>query len=747
MTDSGQNSDRVLQPDQFLVCGLGSVGQHCVAILKDFGVVVHAIESVLPGEWEIPQIPDYLTSFVVGDCRHTEMLEQCKIRQCRAVLLVTADERVNIEAGLAARSLNPHVRLVVRSAKENLNYLLGQQLGNYVAFEPTQLSAPAFAFAALNSETIGFFSINQFLFQVVQRWVPAHHRWLNRSGLYDLNTRYRRVLTSHRTLKEEEDGYLQIFHQWEPDKRIELGDRITTIELVQGESQSLIQSPSPRSHTQRLDASVGSVGLKSLSRRIKQLQHLRQHWNTFWNRQPGQTSWWQALGCRVRQVWHDRYQQQIWRVLLLCGFTVLTLMVWGTVLFWFHHPNMNGLEAFYATAVLLLGGYGDLFGAIDQALAIPWALRLFALGLTLAGTAFVGVLYALLTERLLTLRFQFFSPRLPLPERDHVVVIGLGRVGRRVADLLKTFRQPLVVVTDAPFDEALRSQMPIVEGSVNQALTRVNLSTARSLVSVTDAEMDNLEVALMARAANPNTGLVIRTYHRRFRDTVARLFPYTQVLCASELAAEAFAAAAFGENVVGLFRLDHHTIIVTDYQIESGDTLNGLLLAEVAYGYGVVPIYHEREKQQSSTPMPSDDVQLQVGDRMVVLATIQGLKWIEQGKMYPRQWQIWVEHALNADALFEGANEIACISGCSMGVARNLMEQLPALVPVSLYKHQALRLARKLHKVQVVARAIPTPNQSSTQDPAQAANNVEIAWSVAANAASTSSAETIKGGT
>ena len=30
--------------DQFLVCGLGSLGQHCVITLKEFGVKVSGIE-------------------------------------------------------------------------------------------------------------------------------------------------------------------------------------------------------------------------------------------------------------------------------------------------------------------------------------------------------------------------------------------------------------------------------------------------------------------------------------------------------------------------------------------------------------------------------------------------------------------------------------------------------------------------------------------------------------------------------
>jgi len=39
--------------DHFLVCSLGSMGQHCVKLLKEFGVTVVAINISQPGSWEV----------------------------------------------------------------------------------------------------------------------------------------------------------------------------------------------------------------------------------------------------------------------------------------------------------------------------------------------------------------------------------------------------------------------------------------------------------------------------------------------------------------------------------------------------------------------------------------------------------------------------------------------------------------------------------------------------------------------
>lgn len=144
----------------FLVCGLGSLGQNCVVSLKKFQVPVIAIEPEKSSQpWEIPQLLLLLDDIIFGDCRHSETLQRAKIAKCRAALIVTSNEKTNAETAIAIRQLNPRTRLVVRSSKENLNILLGEQLGNFIAYEPIQLPASAFALAALGSQILGLFSL------------------------------------------------------------------------------------------------------------------------------------------------------------------------------------------------------------------------------------------------------------------------------------------------------------------------------------------------------------------------------------------------------------------------------------------------------------------------------------------------------------------------------------------------------------------------------------------------------------
>jgi len=146
--------------------------------------------------------------------------------------------------------------------------------------------------------------------------------------------------------------------------------------------------------------------------------------------------------------------------------------------------------------------------------------------------------------------------------------------------------------------------------------------------------------------------------------------------------------------------------MIMDYTIGIDDTLNGLLLAEVAYGYGVVPVSLQRSPTSPKVLFPSDEERLQPGNSLVVLASINGVKRIERNELNPRTWQVRLEQASSVEARFEGANAIARLSGCSIGAARDLIANLPGVVPVILYKHQAFQLVHTLARMRVKAEAI-----------------------------------------
>lgn len=647
-----------VETGKFLVCGLGSLGQYCVSILKEFGASVNAIELQPIALWQIPEIPDLIDQLFVGDCCQPSLLEEVRISQYRAILLVTSDERVNIEAAFAIRSLDPTVRLIVRSAQDNLNEVLSYQLGNFAAFEATQLPASSFALAALATETRGFFALGEYLLRVVRITIDRQHSWCDRRLLYELDSSTRRLLTHARANQSPP----QAFYQWEPNAKVEAGDSIVYLEIL----DRLSESSSDRERSKRASPQWSIEQFKQTAIRI----------------------------------WREGTQTQ--RVAIVSTATMFFLFIVAAIFYKLYDPTLTPQEAINIALVLIIGGFDNLFGQFHLQFPMPWWLHLFSFLLTIAGTVFTGILYAILTERILVSRFQF-TRRRPIPESDHVVIVGLGRVGQRVATLLEDMKQPSVGIHATTPEPGLPLQIPIIVDNLKSALSKVNLAEAKSVLAVTDDEVLNLEVALRAQVINPDANLIIRTFKPSFQQNVARLLPKARVLGAYALAAEAFTAAAFGENILNLFRLNDRTLLVTEYTIEADDHLAGLLLSEIAYGYEVIPVLHQKADGQIK-PLPNQDVRLQVNDRLVVIASILGLKRIERGEALARSSYVFVEKAMSQDAAFDGTSAIARITGCDMSTARSLMGQLPSPLELALYPQQAQRLVRELGKVQVMAR-------------------------------------------
>ncbi|MDJ0735522.1 MAG: NAD-binding protein [Nostocaceae cyanobacterium] len=660
--------------NNFLVCGLGSLGQYCAIVLKEFGVKVGAIDRRQCIDWEIPELPDLLDEVIVGDCRQIKVFQGAKIEDYQVILLVTSDEQVNIQAAFTARLLHPQIRLVIRSGKYNLNQLLSQNLGNFVALEPSQLAASAFALAAVGSETLACFSLDEELIQVVQRRIQRGDYWCNQRQMYELNSHLRRILS----YSSPDTQTTNKFYEWEPEHRLQEGDTIVYVE--RGKQLT---------------------SLKPVVKFKPKVSNFHWNWQKLIDKISGTN-----LKLQILNFWHSIELQSYQRVILICGITVLLLGFTSVITYRLFYPQVNFLDAFHATASLLLGGYGDVFGGVKLEDAIPVWLHLFSLGLALAGTAFIGVLYAMLTENLLSARFQFLIRRPPIPKRNHVILIGLGGLGQGIAQFLQEFKQPLVVIDNQELERSMLPQIPLVTGDIIHALDKVNLPHAKSIIVATDDQMINLEIGLIAHNINSQAWLVIRMLDLNFSETSGQLLPYAKVLCTEVLAAEAFVAAAFGENILSLFHSHNQTVLVTEYNIASDDTLQGLLLAEVAYGYGVVPILYQKSTRRLPKWMPADDIRLRVGDRLVVLATIEGIKSIEQGNLASTDWQVRVEKAIGINSTFEGAITIARIAGFSLAMATRVMEQLPVILPKALYKHQAHRLVHELNKVQVVARLL-----------------------------------------
>jgi Trk K+ transport system NAD-binding subunit len=121
-----------------------------------------------------------------------------------------------------------------------------------------------------------------------------------------------------------------------------------------------------------------------------------------------------------------------------------------------------------------------------------------------------------LVERLIGRNLTGLLGRRAVPRSDHVVVVGLGQVGLRLCRLLRDCGISVVAIDDQPDGEnvghARRVGLPVVigRGADPSLLRRLSLDSALALAAVTADDLQNIKVALSARAEASALRIVLR---------------------------------------------------------------------------------------------------------------------------------------------------------------------------------------------------------------------------------------------
>src|SRR4029453_9440542 len=113
---------------------------------------------------------------------------------------------------------------------------------------------------------------------------------------------------------------------------------------------------------------------------------------------------------------------------------VLVLAVTGIAIFWlFSEQHLDLIDAVYFTVTIMTTtGFGDIH--LRNA---PPPLQLYGVALMLSGTAALAILFALITDALISARLaRVLGANIPRGLHDHVVVCGLGNIGFRMVEQL-----------------------------------------------------------------------------------------------------------------------------------------------------------------------------------------------------------------------------------------------------------------------------------------------------------------------
>ncbi len=246
-------------------------------------------------------------------------------------------------------------------------------------------------------------------------------------------------------------------------------------------------------------------------------------------------------------------------------------------------------------------------------------------------------------DSVIRLAFLVFTRKQNLPEwnrmlaslcRNHVVVIGVGKVGYQVIRGLIDLRESIVAIEQsgaAPFlGELFDRGIPVIQGNARMAtvLEQANVRQARAVIVTTSDDLTNLDAAITARELNAGARIVIRLFDETLATKVAGAFSMPAI-STSQVAAPAFIAAATGRKVYQAFQLAGQEVHLTDIVINPAGRLVGLTVGQVQSGNRVNIVMHSSPHLPEVNVNPNHEIVLGAEDTILVIAPMEPLLALE----------------------------------------------------------------------------------------------------------------------
>jgi Trk K+ transport system NAD-binding subunit len=155
-----RNEVHSVHADHIVLVGLGNVGTRVLRQLNDLGLDVVAIDRVADarGAKAAEQLG---VPLIVGDASREETLRAASIDTCQALVVVSTDDAVNLQAALHARAVRADLRVVLRLFDDDFARRVQAAFNINISRSVSRLCAPAFAAAMLEREVLATIPVDR----------------------------------------------------------------------------------------------------------------------------------------------------------------------------------------------------------------------------------------------------------------------------------------------------------------------------------------------------------------------------------------------------------------------------------------------------------------------------------------------------------------------------------------------------------------------------------------------------------
>lgn len=282
---------------------------------------------------------------------------------------------------------------------------------------------------------------------------------------------------------------------------------------------------------------------------------------------------------------------------------------------------LNPLAAIYQVLALIFLQSGDPFPTV-------WYLALFYFLMPLIG---ISILAHGLTEFGIMLfnrqgRSKEWQMAVASTFKNHIILIGLGHLGFRVARDIAAMANDVVIVEKNPQADLVASAkdlgIPVIQDDAGreQSLEAAGIHRARAIILCTQNDALNLKIALKARLLNPQIHVVLRIFDDDFSQALQNQFNF-KAFSATAMAAPAFAAAATGVDMTRPITVEGTSLSLARFEIPSNSRLISFSVEQIEQQYNVSVVL--LKNSQLADLHPPANTQLVSGDSIAILGSPQ----------------------------------------------------------------------------------------------------------------------------
>lgn len=617
MTHEGLGAPPVEQlRHHYIVCGGNALAHRLVLeLVEHYDVPVIALvpDRARDHAPRIEQIPG-VAAVVEYSSITEEALRAVRVEAARGIALVEGSDQENIHAALSAQGHNPGIRIVLRMFNQRLGENIEGLLRNGTALSGSATAAPAFANAALarpNSVRVG----NRFLHVAYDDDIDSGQVCVVADQIDRQDLGRLRLLPD---LATPAAGFIELARRFGDDGPVRPGLR-PAAESVPAPAPAAAAAAAADGDPEAEPDPAPEPEAEVQADGIAALQVLP-------SRPPVRIPWARRLRWRLLDTLRYVTSARL-RVVLL---TALAAVLLSFGLLWYLDRDF-GWTLYLALLDLAGAAQPDQPGAGGGSTGGTWQ-RVAQVVITFCGITFAPVATAIMVEVLASgRRGQARSPG--AGTRDHVIVVGLGNVGTRVAALVHELGVPVVCIENDPQARGIAAVralgIPVVVGDapLEAQLRRARVHRSRAVVAVTTNDAANLEAALEARAVSPEVRVVVRLFDDNFAHHVYATLDNAASRSVSYLSAPAFAAALMGREVLGTLSVFRHVLLIAELRADEVTGLVGMNQHDIEDpgGVRVIAVRLARRPEDHLWNFADRTRRLLPGDRVVVAATRSGL--------------------------------------------------------------------------------------------------------------------------